>query len=985
MHASAIAQVDSGLGHAAEGYTSSTEVLIPKDFLTPANLDRDGDFDWYRNNIPFFDCPDEDGGNKIRQVYYYRWRVLKSHLRLTENGYTFSEFIKGDSWRENDMYLKNTYSAINAAAGHVINESKWLRDSRYVEDYINFFLEGNGRLLEYSDWIGAAAYAYYLVSGNTAFITSKLYPLINLWNIRYKKYFDPDIGLFWLTPQEDAMENNSTAYKYNNNFEKTYRPSTNSYAYALAKTIEKIAALSGDTIIAKKFSTKAMDIKSHILKSLWSADDHFFIEKVKRDGSNAPASELIGFAPWYFNIPDDNATYITAWNKLNDPANGFKGDYGMRSIEKSSSYYFYDYKPNTCQWNGPSWPFASSFTLTAMANVLHNYEHKGEVTKKNYYDELKKYAFQQYKRGSPYVAESFHPDKNQWICDINERSEHYLHSTYIDLIISGLIGLRLHAGNELFVSPQIPDTWDHFCIEDVPYKNRQITVVYDVRSDGNRYKLKQKEEVRSGLSVFVDGVLSAYSKRITRVKVQVTPHFKTQPEHKVNFASSVYSFEGYDNAYPKVTASYLKEQINPTTKENIYLAIDNKVFYDTKPNNHFTFWGSPSQQDYIIIDFGEAKRINQINLYLFEDSGKVKAPESYHIKYSTSKDPDNFKDPEGVAKTPLLPVGNKMNKAVFEWVDARKVKIIFSHNGKSRTGIANIHALGYKYPTYFPQTKDRWGNALFNHIDINKTGYYTLKIKYVNGSGSTSDQKLLVNDIEFRVSLPATKGWDVVESVSLNIPLNKGFNSVKFINQQSGKAGINNICIMEMTSFSDDFVNNRPVTDARGWIPWLGIWSVHEGRYVPDKRKESVSLLSYRFNGNFTNYTNVTLTSNIQFEESSGGAGLIFRALAPAGNAGALNGYYAGIDIENKRLVLIKLDGDKTKLLSSSPIALTAHLDYRLTVETENDLIRIFLNNASEPQIKVFDSSFKEGLAGLRALNAGAAFSSITIAERYQD
>src|SRR5690606_27745914 len=112
---------------------------------------------------------DEDGGNKIRQVYYYRWRVLKSHLRLTENGYTFSEFIKGDGWRGNDIYLKNTYSAINAAAGHVINESKWLRDSRYVEDYINFFLEGNGRLLEYSDWIGAAAYAYYLVSGDTAF------------------------------------------------------------------------------------------------------------------------------------------------------------------------------------------------------------------------------------------------------------------------------------------------------------------------------------------------------------------------------------------------------------------------------------------------------------------------------------------------------------------------------------------------------------------------------------------------------------------------------------------------------------------------------------------------------------------------------------------------------------------------------------------------------------------------------------------------
>ena len=120
--------------------------------------------------------------------------------------------------------------------GMLLSESKWLKDSRYVKEYIDFFLEGDGRLIEYSEWIGDAAYSYYLSSGDSAYIKDKLQPLINIWNIRHKKYYDENIGLFWLTPQEDAMENNSTSYKYNDNFVNTYRPTVNSYAYSLGKS-----------------------------------------------------------------------------------------------------------------------------------------------------------------------------------------------------------------------------------------------------------------------------------------------------------------------------------------------------------------------------------------------------------------------------------------------------------------------------------------------------------------------------------------------------------------------------------------------------------------------------------------------------------------------------------------------------------------------------------------------------------------------------
>ncbi|MEZ6119671.1 MAG: hypothetical protein R3C28_24320 [Pirellulaceae bacterium] len=34
------------------------------------------DCDWYRQNIPFFECPDAD----ITTTYYYRWELLTKHL-----------------------------------------------------------------------------------------------------------------------------------------------------------------------------------------------------------------------------------------------------------------------------------------------------------------------------------------------------------------------------------------------------------------------------------------------------------------------------------------------------------------------------------------------------------------------------------------------------------------------------------------------------------------------------------------------------------------------------------------------------------------------------------------------------------------------------------------------------------------------------------------------------------------------------------------
>ena len=42
------------------------------------------DFDWGKEEIPFFDL---DGAPDVVAAYYYRWRVLRKHMKWTQDGW----------------------------------------------------------------------------------------------------------------------------------------------------------------------------------------------------------------------------------------------------------------------------------------------------------------------------------------------------------------------------------------------------------------------------------------------------------------------------------------------------------------------------------------------------------------------------------------------------------------------------------------------------------------------------------------------------------------------------------------------------------------------------------------------------------------------------------------------------------------------------------------------------------------------------------
>ena len=116
----------------------------------------------------------------------------------------------------------------------------------------------------------------------------------------------------------------------------------------------------------------------------------------------------------------------------------------------------------------------------------------------------------QHKRGMPYIGEYLDETTVYWLKGDQERSRYYNHSTFNDLIITGLCGLRPRADRTIEVSPLLPSNkWAYFCIDNIPYHGHTLTIVYD--RDGDRY------HAGKGLRVFVDGQQKGQRKDIGKL------------------------------------------------------------------------------------------------------------------------------------------------------------------------------------------------------------------------------------------------------------------------------------------------------------------------------------------------------------------------------------------------------------------------------------------------------------------------------------
>jgi sucrose-6-phosphate hydrolase SacC (GH32 family) len=293
--------------------------------------------------------------------------------------------------------------------------------------------------------------------------------------------------------------------------------------------------------------------------------------------------ELLAFVPWYFAglIPaSDVSRYEGQWSQLFD-LEGFQGKWGLRTAERRNACYNYSDAHHDC-WNGPSWPFESSRVLTAAANLLHDHgSTQTALTFVQYATLLTQYARQHTQIPAPsynppdqpesdpdkrplnesmHVYELLHPDEGYWIdryrtafCNgvdkyhnatacsptqdgpqpFHDIGVDYFHSSYVDLVLSGLVGIRPRANGTVVVSPLLPATTRHFAVDHVLCHGQILSIFFD--RDGSRYGRGP------GLNVLANGNQVAHAPRLQPLRFHLPapdPSQNLKTDDKADIESS---------------------------------------------------------------------------------------------------------------------------------------------------------------------------------------------------------------------------------------------------------------------------------------------------------------------------------------------------------------------------------------------------------------------------------------------------------------
>lgn len=475
-----------------------------------------------RANAPTFECPDVE----LERTYYFRWWTYRKHLRLSPDGWVVTEFLPDVSWAQK-------HNTICCPAGHHFREGRWLRNRQILDDYARFYFGRGGSPRQYSFWAADSVLQFCNARGDHELAVSLLDRLIENYKGWEKDRLCSD-GLFWQIDDRDGMEVSVGGTGK--------RATINSYQYGDALAIAAIARIAGREDVAASYEAKATALRQSINDRLW-CEPHQFYKTLpyapkgskhqlgkrcgdKADGAWVHVRELHGYTPWYFNIPVQGAGREVAWKQLMDPQ-GFFAPFGPTTAEQRHPGFKVAYEGHECQWNGPSWPFATSVTLTAMANVLHDYP-QDALSKADYLKMLTLYSASHRRKLEDgkvicWIDENLNPQTGDWISRTMlqksqgkskkpwiERGQDYNHSSFCDLVISGLMGLRVRADDEVVVDPLIPEgAWEWCRLENIPYHDRLITIQWD--REGTKYGQGK------GLKVFANGAVIASSERLEKV------------------------------------------------------------------------------------------------------------------------------------------------------------------------------------------------------------------------------------------------------------------------------------------------------------------------------------------------------------------------------------------------------------------------------------------------------------------------------------
>lgn len=446
-------------------------------------------------NAPRLYCPDET----IQETFAFRTWTMRKHIKKTDVGFVLTEFLTKEqlSWA-------GEYNTINAPLTHHLNEFRWLKNSNIILDYVNFFINGKGSV-DYSKSAFAyhtpaltAIYDFCVATANEQFLLDNALSLEKYF-LYWEQTHLTENGLYWSIDDREGTEYSISGTTPDIKFLKGFRPILNSSMYGDAVSLSKIFSRLGDKEKQEVYRKKADFVREKINQKMWDGEFYKAIHPLDQnldaslDYNDIPKDldvrEIMGFVPWAYHVPEQG--WDKAFGLLKDEK-VFKGATGFTTADISHPRFLFRQDVKACLWNGNVWPFATSFTINAVIELLNHYEQQ-TLTEQDLYDFIKQYAQMHYSEENGktinFIDEVMYPFERVWrtrdwvkrgnnLVGGNNRGRDYNHSTFIDLVLRGLCGIDV-GGESLTSSPKIKGIWKWFKLENITYRQKTYNVYYD--------------------------------------------------------------------------------------------------------------------------------------------------------------------------------------------------------------------------------------------------------------------------------------------------------------------------------------------------------------------------------------------------------------------------------------------------------------------------------------------------------------------------
>ena len=408
--------------------------------------------------FPKFLSSDEE----LNITYNYRCELYGRHVKETPAGYVITEFLPDVPWA-------GIYNTISCAASHHFRDGRWMHNPSALEEYANFWCtEGNPRLYSFPAADSILALAKVTGDYTTA---DALYPKLAEIHRAWDDH-KTDSGMYRQLCDRDGMEFSISG--------DGIRPTINSYMYADKAALSVLAGRAGDSSAAQRYREDAETLRGQINDLLWN-DRIGMYGVISDDGEVQNVREQIGYIPWIYGIPTSGRD--ACFRNLLD-IDCFLAPHGLRTADASHPDYMKPFN-HCCLWNGPVWPFATAQTLTAVIEYLHTSE-QPTITPDEFMSLLLAYAYSHRDEdGTPWIDENMHPDTGIWLArsllrrdenyKLKDRGRHYNHSTFIDLVMTGLCGICPDEGDTLRIHP-LGTSLGSFSVSGVHYHGHVLDI-----------------------------------------------------------------------------------------------------------------------------------------------------------------------------------------------------------------------------------------------------------------------------------------------------------------------------------------------------------------------------------------------------------------------------------------------------------------------------------------------------------------------------